>query len=167
MTHSATASQTYSYTNADVEAVARRFTADLVMIAQSSGAITEAKAREYAHDVEALAKKGFLEKVDVTLLRDFTEEVRAVQYTVNTASGDLTMSRPGGVMWPKVANPYLRIILYYTDDYTSAWKVAMGPKLKINWGPTSDDTSHATLKSAGNRDYASNAFGMQRKDFAS
>lgn len=166
MTHSATASQTYSYTNADVEAVARRFTADLVMIAQSSGAITEAKAREYAYDVEALAKKGFLEKVDVTLLSGLVE-VRAVQYTVNTTSGDLTMSRPGGVMWPQVANPYLRIILYYTDDYTPTQKMAMSPKLKINWGPTSDDTSHATLKSAGNRDYASNAFGMQRKDFSS
>ena len=56
------------------------------MIAQSSGAITETKAREYAHDVEALAKRGFLEKVDVTLLRDLTVEVRAVQYIVNTTS---------------------------------------------------------------------------------
>jgi hypothetical protein len=43
----------------------------------------------------------------------------------------------------------------------------MSGKLKINWGPTSDDTSHVMLKSAGNRDYASNAFGMQRKDFVS
>ncbi|XUM22724.1 hypothetical protein ACRAVF_04275 [Bradyrhizobium oligotrophicum S58] len=167
MTHSATATQTYSYTNADVEAVARRFTADLVMIAQSSGSITEAKAREYAHDVEVLAKKGFLEKVDITLLRDLTEEVCAVQYTVNTASGDLTMNRPGGVMWPKVANPYLRVVLYHTDDYTFTQQMAMSSKLKMNWSPTSDDTSHATLKSAGNRDYASNAFGMQRKDYAS
>ncbi|MGL9621588.1 hypothetical protein QRQ56_26605 [Bradyrhizobium sp. U531] len=58
MTHSATASQTYSYTNADVEAVARRFTADLVMIAQSSGAITEAKAREYAHDARPSPRRG-------------------------------------------------------------------------------------------------------------
>jgi hypothetical protein len=166
MTHSATASETYSYTTADVETVARRFTADLVMIAQSSGAITEAKAREYAHDVEALAKKGFLEKVDITLLSNFVEQ-RAVQYTVNTASGDLTMSRPGGVMWPGVANPYLRIILFYTDDYTFAQKLAMSGKLKINWSPTNDDTSHSALKSAGNRDYASNAFGMRRKDYDS
>jgi hypothetical protein len=108
MSYSATASETYSYTNVDVETVARRFTADLVMIAQSSGAITEAQAREYAHDVEALAKKGFLRKADITLLSNSVEQ-RAVQYTVNTASGDLTMSRPGGVMWPRVANPYLRI----------------------------------------------------------
>jgi hypothetical protein len=166
MTHSATASETYSYTNVDVETVARRFTADLVMIAQSSGAITEAKAREYAHDVEVLAKKGFLERVDITLLSNFVEQ-RAVQYTVNTASGDLTMSRPGGVMWPRMANAYLRVILFWTDDYTVAQQQTMSGKLKISWGPTSDDTSHATLKSAGNRDYASNAFGMQRKDFAS
>jgi hypothetical protein len=165
MTQSATATQTYSYTNADIETVARRFTADLVMIAQSSGAITEAKARDYAHDVEALAKKGFLQKVDITLLSGLVE-VCAVQYTVNTASGDLTMSRPGGVMWPKVADPYFRIILFYTDDCTFADRAAMSTKLKIAWGPTDDDTSHASLKSTGNRDYASNAFGMQRKDFA-
>jgi hypothetical protein len=74
MTNTATASETYSYTTADVETVARRFTADLVMIAQSSGAITEEKAREYAHDVEALAKNGFLDKVDITLLSGTVEK---------------------------------------------------------------------------------------------
>jgi hypothetical protein len=115
--------------------------------------------------VEALAKKGYLEKVDITLLSS-TVEQRATQYTVNTASGDLTMSRPGGVMWPRVTSPYLRIILFYADDFTAAAKEAMRGKLKISWGPTSDDTSHATLKYAGARDYASNAFGMQRKDYA-
>ncbi len=165
MSSTATASETYSYTIADVETVARRFTADLVMIAQSSGAISEDKAREYAHDVEALAKRDYLKKVDITLLSNGFEQ-RATQYTVNTASGDLTMSRPGGVMWPRVNNPYLRIILFYTDDYTAAAKEAMRGKLKINWTPTNEDTSHATLKSAGARDYASNAFGMQRKDYA-
>jgi hypothetical protein len=36
--------ETYTYTDADVEAVARRFTADIVMIAQSTGAITEDEA---------------------------------------------------------------------------------------------------------------------------
>jgi hypothetical protein len=165
MTYAASVSVSYSYTTADVEAVARRFTADLVMIAQSSCAITEEKAREYAHDVEALAKMGYLEKVDVTLLSGGIE-YRATQYIVNTASGDLTMSRPGGVMWPKLSNPYLRIVLFYTDAYTSSAAAGMTGKLKINWGPTSDDTSHATLKSIGARDYVSNAFGMQRKDYA-
>ena len=66
MSYTATATHTYSVT--DIEIVMRRFSADIIMIAQSTQAITEAEARDYAHDVEALAKKGYLQKVDLTLL---------------------------------------------------------------------------------------------------
>ncbi|MBS0248606.1 MAG: hypothetical protein JSR61_18475 [Proteobacteria bacterium] len=135
MTQTASASKTYSYSVADVETVARRFTADLLMMAQSSGAITEETARNYAHDVEALAKKGFLKQVDLTLLSG-SVEVRATRYTVNTESGALTMSRPGGVMWPRVANAHLRIVLIYTANYTADEKEAMRGKLKIGWVPS-------------------------------
>ena len=45
---SSTATTTYTYSVTDVEIVMRRFTADIVMIATSSGAITEEKARTYA-----------------------------------------------------------------------------------------------------------------------
>lgn len=165
MGYMSTISDTYTYTDVDIETVVRRFRADIVMIAQSSGAITEAKARDYAHDVEVLAKKGYLKKVDLTLLSG-TTEVRATQYVVNTSSGDLTMSRPGGVLWPRVADCFLRIILSHTDDYTAAAEEAMRSKLRINWTPTNTDTSHARLKASGGRDYASNGWGMQRRDFA-
>jgi len=133
MTTTSTYSASETYTTTDIATVIRRFTADIVMIAQSSGAITEKKA---------------------------------TQYTVNNASGDLSMSRPGGVRWPQVNDPYLRIILSYTSDYGSSEKESMNKKLKINWTPTSDDTSHSSLKSSGSRDYAKNGWGMQRKDFA-
>ena len=95
-----------------------------------------------------------------------TTEVRATQYVVSTAAGDLTMSRPGGVMWPRVANPDFRIILSYTDSYTQAAREAMKNKLKIGWVPTNANTSHSTLTASGGRDYASNGWSMQRKDFA-
>ena len=111
--------ETETYTTTDIATVVRRFTADIVMIAQSSRAITEAKARDYAHDVELLAKEGYLKKVDLTLL-SADVEVRACQYIVNTAANDLTMVRPGGVMWPQVANAYLRIVISYTSDYDDA-----------------------------------------------
>lgn len=165
MSTTVTGTGTYTYSIADVEAVCRRFTADLVMIAQSSGAMTEAEARDHAYDIEALAKKGYLRQVDVTLLSYFIEQ-RATRYTVNTESGDLTTSRPGGVLWPRVTNPSLRIVVFYTEKYTDAAREDMRSKLRLPWGPTSADTSHATLKATGGRDYASNAFGMQRKDFA-
>jgi hypothetical protein len=165
MSFTATQSASYSYTTADIETVLRRFTADIVMIAQSSAAISEAKARDYAHDVEVLAKGGYLKKVDLTLLCGGTE-VRATQYVVSTSAGDLSMSRPGGVMWPRVSNPDLRIVLSYTHAYTPMAREAMKGKLKINWSPTSADTSHPTLKAFGGREYASNGWGMRRKDFA-
>lgn len=157
-------SESHSYTIVDVEKVVRRFTADIVMMAQSSGAISEAKAREYAHDVERLAKEGYLSKVDLTLFSG-SVEMRAAQYVVNTAAGGLEMSRPGGVLWPRVANPSFRIILSYTKDYDATAKLTMQKWLKISWVTSYDDTSHASLKANGARDYASNGFGLQRKDF--
>jgi hypothetical protein len=160
-----TNTETETYTIVDIETVARRFTADLVMIAQSSGAITEAKARDYAYDVEQLAKKGYLKAVDVTLL-SYGVEVKATKFTVNTAAGGLTMSRPGGVLWPRVGDPYLRIILYYTSAYTDAARESMKGKLRMGWAPTYEDTSHATLKGIGGRDYASNGYGFERLDYA-
>src|SRR4051794_24325693 len=160
-----TASETYTYTITDIENVVRRFSADLVMIAQSSGTITEAKAREYAHDIEVLAKNGYLKQVDLTLLIG-TMEIKAIQYTVNTAAASLSMSRPGGVLWPHIPDATLRIVLSYTDEYSASARESIKGKLKIAWVPTDADTRHAMLASTGGRDYASNAWGMQRKDFA-
>jgi hypothetical protein len=158
---------TNTYTAADIENVVRRVTADLRMIAQSSGAITEAQATEYGEDIELLAKKGYLYSVDVTLLSggQFGVEEKAASYTVNTNAGDLTSSRPGGTLWPRVTNPYLRIVLSYTLSYDAAAKAALQPKLNISWIPTNADTSHPSLTQNGGRDYASNAWAMQREDY--
>jgi hypothetical protein len=161
---SSTATATYTYSVTDIEIVMRRFSADIVMIATSSGAITEGKARDYAHDVEVLAKGGYLKSVDLTLLSGGAE-VRAVTYNVNTSSGDLEMNRPGGVMWPRVQSPDFRIVLYYTAAYTDSARDQIKGKLKIGWVPSNADTSHSSLSRSGGRDYASNGFGMQRKDF--
>lgn len=165
MSYSVAETQSYSYSVTDIETVVRRFTADILMIAQSSGAITEAKAREYAHDVEALAVRDYLKKVDLTLFSGAIE-IRATQYVVYTSAGALTMSRPGDVMWPRVLNPYLRIVLSHTSSYDAAAREAMKGKLRISWTPTDADTSHSSLTQRGGRSYASNGWGMQRKDYA-
>ncbi len=94
-------SQTYSatetYSVADVEVVMRRVTTDLIMIAASTGAMTEKEARDYGHDIEALAKDNYLKMVDLTLMSNGIEQ-RAIRFEVNTAAGELTMNRPGGVL---------------------------------------------------------------------
>lgn len=157
-------SVSYSWSTADIEKVTNRFRADIVMIAQSSGAITEACAHEYAHDVNLLAKGGYLKFVDLTLLSSGVE-VRAVKYYVNTDSEDLIMSRPGGVRWPKVVDPYFRIVLSYSSAFTESVRQEINSKLKRKWVSTNANTSHSTLISTGGRNYASNGWGMGRKDF--
>lgn len=162
MSQTRTASATF--TVVDIEKVVRRVKSDLVMIADSTGAWTSAKVTDYAHDVEVLAKAGYLEYVDVTLLSNGIE-LKAVRFDVDTDAGSLSSSRPGGVLWPKVEGANLRIVLGYTDAYTNSARQEMKGKLKIPWGPTNADTTHARLSSSGGRDYASNAYGMRRKDW--
>lgn len=159
-----TASSTYTYSVVDIEVVMRRFAADIIMIAASTQAITEATARDYAHDAEVLAKNGYLRTVDLTLFSGATE-ICATQYGVNTDAGGLTTSRPGGVMWPRVANPRIQITLFYTSAYDAAAHESLRHRLRINWVPSTADTSHSGLVQSGSRDYASNGWGLQRKDF--
>src|ERR1051325_7315836 len=95
ITQTATASTTYSI--ADVEIVVRNFSADLRMIAESSGTWSRDKVDEYVRDIQYMAKNKYLVFVDVTLLHQGTEQ-KAALYFVNENSGELTASRPGGVM---------------------------------------------------------------------
>jgi hypothetical protein len=156
---------TETYSVVDVEIVIRRVTADLIMIANSTGGWTEEFARKVGRDVELLAKKGYLKWVDVTLLSAGVER-KAVRFEVTTAAGNLSMSRPGGVLWPRVSYPDLRVILSHTDDYTPIAEAMLSDRLELSWTTTNTDTSHSSLNAGTGRDYASNAFGVRRKDFA-
>nr|WP_154324835.1 hypothetical protein [Pantoea sp. 201603H] len=161
MTYSST--ETSTYTTTDVEAVMRRITADLVMIAASTGAITETRAREYAHDIELLAKNGYLNYVDLTLISNGVEQ-RATRFYVNE-SGGLANDRPGDARWPKIQGAHLRIILSYQNNYDQAAKQKLAGKMKRSWSPSSDDISHSGLTQKSGREYSSNGYGMQRKDY--
>ncbi|MBU9478029.1 MULTISPECIES: HORMA-1 domain-containing protein [Burkholderia cepacia complex] len=161
---SETYASTETYSVADIEIVMRRVCADLLMIAGSTKAVTEEKARNWAHDIEVLAKNGYLRMVDLTLLYAGVE-IRATRFVVNTDSGDLSSSRPGGVLWPEIPGAELRIVLSYTDAYDAAAREKTKSRLRIGWVASNADTSHAGLTSGTGRDYMSNGYGMQRKDF--
>jgi hypothetical protein len=165
MTQTRTASATASYTVLDVEKVVRRVKADLLMIADSTGGWTPETAGHYAHDIEVLAKAGYLDYVDITLFSNGVE-VKAARFDVDTDAGGMICARPGGVLWPRVAGAYLRLVLGYSATYTADARAAIESQLEIDWSPTDADTSHSSLNRAGGRDYASNAFGMPRRDWA-
>lgn len=161
---SETYASTETYSVADIEVVMRRVTADLLMIAGSTKAVTEEKALNWAHDIEILAKSGYLRMVDLTLLYSGVE-IKATRFVVNTESGELASSRPGGVLWPELPGAELRIILFYTSAYDAAAREKTKGRLRIGWVASDADTSHSTLASGSGRDYVSHGYGMQRKDF--
>ena len=152
-----------TYTDSDIEVVMRRFAADIQMIAQSSGAIAAGKVREYAHDVEVFAKEGYLKDVDVTLL-DGGSEICAARFEVHDSSGKLAMHRPGGLLWPRVNDPDLRIVIH-TKNYDVNAKRRIKHKLILDWTDTNVDTRHLSLISKENRSYESNGWGMLRRDY--
>lgn len=164
MSGTSSSTKSYSYTNEDITKVVRRFTADLRMIASSTKGMTEDEAARYGHDVEYLAQRGFLKLVDVTLL-DGGVEVTASQYVVRAGTNELTPSKPGGVLWPSVGSPEVRIVLRYTDTYSHAEKDSAKPSLKFNWSPTDANLNHPALTAIDARDYSSNGYGISRKDF--
>ena len=159
---SQTLTTTYSYSTADVENVVKNFAADLRMIAESSGTWSRDNVEKYVSDISFLAKNKYLTFVDVTLLSQGAE-IKAARYTVNEKSGELVASRPGGVLWPRVAGATLRVIL----GTTAKWNTEPPDQSKLNiyWSNTSDDISHAKLQSVGGRNFTSNAYGFERKDY--
>ncbi|QEY19092.1 hypothetical protein D0C16_17155 [Cellvibrio sp. KY-GH-1] len=160
-----TYSSTSTYTVADVENVMRSVKADLIMIANTTKAMTEVDAAEYAHDIEVLAKKNHLKFADVTLMNGSTE-LRAIKYEFQT-EGATGTARPGGVLWPltpKDNGGRIRIHLRYSDSSSTEARAKL--PLKVSWVPSSADTSHKGLTSAAGRDYSSNGFGTNREDFS-
>lgn len=157
-----TYTSTSTYTVADVEEVMRSVKADLIMIAESTKAMTVQTAIDYAHDIEALAKKNYLDFSDVTLM-DGSTEVRAIQYQFQS-EGATGSARPGGVLWPLTPDGRIRINLRYTALGTPEKRAELS--LKISWVPSKTDISHKALSSSAERGYSSNGFGTNREDFS-
>lgn len=162
MSYTATATDTYS--TVDVENVVRHFAADLRMIAESSGTWSRSEVENYVADITYMAKKKYLTFVDLTLLNAGVE-IRAVRYSVNENSGELTSSRPGGVLWPRVTGATLRIVIGPTQKWET--EPPDRTQFRIAWSSTSTDLSHSGLKATDGRNFTSNAFGFQRKDYTS
>jgi hypothetical protein len=154
---------TATYSTVDVENVVSSFVADLRMIAESTGTWSRSQVENYVSDITYMAKRKYLNFVDLTLLQAGIE-IRAARYTVNESSGELTSSRPGGVLWPRVTGASLRVIIGPTEKWES--EPPDRSQFQIQWSATGEDISHSRLKSGHGRNFTSNAYGLQRKDYS-
>lgn len=163
MSSTYTASSSHTYSVADVENVVRNFAADVRMIAESSGAWSRNYVDLLVEDVSYLAKRKYIELIDITLLVGNVEE-KAARYTVNENSGELEANRPGGVRWPRLVGARLRMIVVRTSKWTS--NPPDRSQLNNPWGESDEDISHALLTSSAGRNFTSSMYGFQRTDYS-
>lgn len=166
MTSSYSSTHTSSYTEADVQSVVLSIKADLLMIADSTKAMSRELAEKYAHDIQLAAKNDYLNKVDVTLFDQVGREVKATNYSFTTGDDATGSSRPGGVRWPETPSGKIRIILRTKAAWDNEPEKVSKLPWKLDWGSVNVDTSHSALTPSGNRGYSSNGFGANRNDFS-
>jgi hypothetical protein len=161
-------SYTDSFTSADVVKVTDRFAADLVMLTQSSEAMTAVWAENSIHDVKLMAKKDYISRISVVLADSSGNVIKARNYEVSKDASLWSSDRPGDNLWPRTPNGSLGVIVQYTSTWGELGSVAKANfegDLKQSWGPSTLDTDFPGMSGQQGRRYASNAYGMQRTDY--
>jgi hypothetical protein len=161
-----TFSTSSTYTVADVAKVVDKFTADLLMIAQATGAMTVQAARLAAADVKLMAQRGYINRVDIVLHNAAGTTVRAAAYRASEDASGWSSDRPGNNLWPRSPNGGLAVVAFFTTTWWALTE-AQRQAFLINecgdkWGPSSIDTSYGGMVGRYDRRYASNGYGLER-----
>jgi len=157
-----------TYTAADVVKVTDRFGADLVMLVQSTEAMSVAWAEDSIHDVKAKARKDYINRVSVVLKDAQGTVIRGRRYDVSIDASLWSSERPGDNIWPKTPDGSLTVVVHNTSTWTSLGATAKAnfeATLKHSWSSSDVDTNFPGMNGQQGRRYASNSYGMQRTDF--
>jgi len=165
---SSTATQTQSYTIADIAKVIDCFAADLDMMAQSTGLLTWETVRHAAEDVKLMAQKGYLLEANIVLQDASGTVIRAAKYEVYTYASTLTAQRPGNNLWPRSPGGLLDVVVRYSQRWqslTDAQRAALAKSLKAPWSSSNTNLSFPGLTRSSDRSYVSNGWGVTKSVF--
>lgn len=166
-----TSTLTSTYTTTDVGKVVDRFTADYHMIAQATQLADRAHVVDVAHDIKALAKRGYVASVSIVLRNASGAVVRANKYTVSTDASGWTSDRPGDNLWPRQIGGKLNVVISYSPAWFALTQQQQDAveqaECTLSWTTSDIDTSFPGLSSTVDRRYASNAYGMERRSYGS
>jgi hypothetical protein len=164
-----TATQSHSYTTADIAKVIDCFAADLDMIAQSTGLLGWEMARYSADDVKVMAQEGYLVEANIVLEDASGAVIRAAKYEVATDASTLTAQRPGNNLWPGTPGGQLYVVVRYSQKWlrnmNDSQRAAFIRTLKTNWSPSNTDLAFPYLTRSSDRSYVSNGWGVTKSVF--
>jgi hypothetical protein len=158
-----------TYTSVDIRRVLGSFAADFAMMVASSGVSGWPRDRidTLVADLAAHANEKYLAEIDVTLHAG-EREVRAARYKVSESAQGWTNDRPGNSLWPRTPGGEIVLTAVTTkswQDLPPSGKEAFRRGLKLRWGDSDHDITHAALVPRQDRRFASNGFGLERELF--
>lgn len=167
---SGTFTKTSTYTVIDIRKTFEGFNADFRMIAMRTDKLSSDDVDNFMHDIMHWAEAGHLSYVDVTLLDQSNKPLRATRFSVNDNGQAVKSDRAGTNNWQNIPNTRLTVIVSNTTKWNglTAIQQEMFKKdkgFKVNWGPSSIDTSYSHLSRANAQLYASNGYELKKENF--
>jgi hypothetical protein len=167
---STTATQSNTYTVADVRKVVENFAADFSMMSLATGLRSRDDVARTVADLRAFAEDGHLVEVKLILKDAGGNKLRGASYRVSQSALGWTSDRPGNNLWPRTPGGVLWVIATLGSQWNSmtldqkrAYKTRRG--FNYPWDPTLEDTSFSGLTASYAQRYASNAYGFQRINY--
>jgi hypothetical protein len=165
-----TATQSTTFTVADVRKVVENFAADFSMMAVATGLRSRENVSQTVSDLRAFAQDGNVLEVKLILKDIAGNKLRGASYKVSQSATGWTSDRPGNNLWPRTPGGTLWVIATLSSAWnskTAAEKDAYRAQKGFNyrWDPTTEDTSLSGLSASSGQRYASNAYGWQRTNY--
>ena len=165
-----TITTTATYTVVDIRKTFEGFSADLRMIASRTEKMTGSDVENYLHDIMALAENKYLKRVDITLLDQNDDPVKASKYTIDETGSATQSDRAGNNDWRNISNTRLTIIIHYSSSWhelTAEQKeeFLVNNSFKVSWGPSSINTSYSHLSKESAQLYASKGYELKKENY--
>lgn len=166
-----TNTNTSTYTIVDIRKSFEGFNADLRIIARKTGKWSMPYVDKIFHDIIALAEEEYLTSVDIVLLDQNENPVKATKYTINSKGTATNSDRAGRNDWSDLPNTRLSVLLSYANEWerlTDEQKANFQKEndFQIGWTTSKIDNKFPHLTKARAQLYANNGYEVQKENFS-
>lgn len=166
-----TVTNTNTYTVIDIRKTFEGCQADIRTIARRTNKWSMEYVDKVFNDIILFAENEYLKSVDIVLLDNNENPLRAAKFLVNSNGSAISSDRAGkNNDWSEIPNTQLTVILSYTSKWhnlseTEKEKFYLNNSFKLNWTPTSIDNSFPNLSNSQAQLYASKGYELQKTTY--
>ena len=166
-----TITNTNTYKVIDIRKTFEGCNTDIRTIARRTNKWTMEYVDKVFNDILLFAKNDYLKSVDIVLMDNNENVLRASKFVVNNNGSTISSDRAGNNNdWTEIPNTHLSVIL----SYTSKWHILSETEkenffknnlFKLSWVSTSIDNSFPHLSNTQAQLYASKGYELQKTSY--